>query len=361
MRPPTIVYTSNAMQAVIARADKLAPSDCPVLILGESGTGKGLVAEILHCRSARTKEPFVRVNCAEHEDALLRSEIFGHERGAFSGAEARKIGLAETAHNGTLFLDEVTEMSKPAQAKLLHLLEEKTLRRVGGVEPISVDIRVISATNKNPEELIEQSKFRQDLYYRLNGGTIVVPPLRDRMEDLSPLVRYFLKQYNKAHKTSYRLTPTALSVLMHYQWPGNVRELRHCIRAAIQLADSPSIDAAHILDVLNAKDNKEIMPFDAMMRRHLVKILMFTHWRLAEAGELLVDHPTTIRRKLDSFDVSREIREILGEDLDAILEEPKALLVQALRQAQWQKSAAAKALRITPYRLSRLMEKWNLT
>ncbi len=241
-RPDMLVGSGPAIQSVCKQIGRVAPKDVNVLILGESGTGKELVARAIYHHSRRNSSPFLAINCSAIPEALLESELFGHERGAFTGAERRRIGKFEQCHHGTLFLDEVGDMAPDTQAKILRLLQESRFERVGGSETIAVDVRVIAATNQNLDELIESGRFRKDLYYRLRGVTISLPALRDRAEDISELAHYFLFRYNRQMGTSARsISPAALELLQQYDWPGNVRELQSIIRESLIVSAGPTI------------------------------------------------------------------------------------------------------------------------
>jgi DNA-binding NtrC family response regulator len=241
-RPDLLIGSGLAMQSVCKQIGRVAPQDVNVLLLGESGTGKELVARAIYHHSQRNQSPFLAINCSAIPESLLESELFGHERGAFTGAERRRIGKFEQCHHGTLFLDEVGDMAANTQAKILRLLQEKRFERVGGSETIDVDVRVIAATNQNLEALIEGGRFRKDLYYRLRGVTIILPPLRDRREDISELAHYFLFRYNRQMGTAARsISPTALELLQQYDWPGNVRELQNLIREALIVSAGPTL------------------------------------------------------------------------------------------------------------------------
>ena len=232
--PDRLIGSGPAMQMVCKQIGRVAPQDVNVLILGESGTGKELVARAIYQHSRRSGATFLAINCAAIPESLLESELFGHERGAFTGADRRRIGKFEQCHGGTLFLDEVGDMAPGTQAKILRLLQEGHFQRIGGSELISVDVRVIAATNQNLDALIEQGRFRKDLYYRLRGVTIHLPPLRERREDIPELAHYFLFRYNRQLGTSVQsISPEALEVLQRYDWPGNVRELQSVIREAL--------------------------------------------------------------------------------------------------------------------------------
>lgn len=233
-KPDRLVGSSVAMQNVCKQIGRVAPQDVNVLLLGESGTGKELVARAIYHHSRRSKAPFLAINCAAIPESLLESELFGHERGSFTGAERRRIGKFEQCHGGTLFLDEVGDMAPGTQAKILRLLQEGRFERLGGNESIQADVRVIAATNQNLDALIEDGRFRKDLYYRLRGVTIHLPPLRERREDIAELAHYFLFRFNRELGTAVQsISPEALQRLEQYDWPGNVREMQSVIREAL--------------------------------------------------------------------------------------------------------------------------------
>ena len=238
-----IIGNSAAIQEVRDKLRLVAPTAASVLITGENGTGKELVARALHFQSRRAHRPFVEVNCAAIPEDLIESELFGHEKGAFTGATSRRQGKFDLAHEGTLFLDEIGDMSLKTQAKILRILEEQRFERVGGGRPIQVDVRVVAATNKNLQEEIDKGNFREDLYHRINVIPLHVPPLRDRREDIPLLANYFLKELaHESQAPPKTLTPRALEVLSHRPWPGNVRELKNFIWRVSVLTASPIID-----------------------------------------------------------------------------------------------------------------------
>ncbi len=232
----TIVYQSEVMAAMMKMIDRVAPSQANILVLGESGTGKELIAHAVHDRSARKNKPFVAINCGALRETLLESELFGHEKGSFTGAYARKIGLAETASGGTLFLDEIGELSAAIQAKLLRFIQEGEIYRVGGKDPIKVDIRLVCATNRELENEVQAGNFREDLFYRINTIVVSAPPLRRRKEDIPSLVTYFLNQSSQAYMggRGRTISDEAMKSLSRYDWPGNIRELQNvCERLQI--------------------------------------------------------------------------------------------------------------------------------
>lgn len=241
-RPDLLVGSSAKMQAVYKQIGRVAPLKVNVLLLGESGTGKELVARAIYHHSQRNQAPFVAINCAAIPEGLLESELFGHEWGAFTGAVRRRVGKFEQCHRGTLFLDEVGDMPPNTQAKILRVLQEGSFERLGGSETLSTDVRIIAATNQDLEKLIEEGRFRKDLYYRLRGVTIHLPPLRERPDDLSELAHYFLFRYNHQVGTAVRsISLEALNILQHYPWPGNVRELQSVMREALIKSAGPAI------------------------------------------------------------------------------------------------------------------------
>jgi two-component system nitrogen regulation response regulator NtrX len=241
-----IVHQGEAMRRVMAQVDRVAPSEARVCILGETGTGKELIARAVHDRSPRRGNPFITLNCAAVPGELIESELFGHEKGSFTGATTRHLGKFEQAHKGTLFLDEIGDMPMVMQAKLLRVLEERVVERVGGDRPITVDVRVVVATHRNLDELVKKGVFRQDLYHRVYVFPIVLPPLRERADDIPALVQHFAAQV--ADQNGWKpkpFEPDAIRELQRYGWPGNVRELRNVIERLLLLADGP-VDAASV-------------------------------------------------------------------------------------------------------------------
>jgi Nif-specific regulatory protein len=250
------------MRDVFEMIDKVSASDASVLIRGESGTGKELVANAIHYNSLRAKEPFIKVNCAALPETLMESELFGHEKGAFTGATQRRIGKFERAHGGTLFLDEIGTLNLAAQAKILRVLQEKELERVGGDDTIKVDVRIITATNKPLEKALEKGDFREDLYYRLNIFPIYLPPLRERKTDILLLADFFLEKYRGKYKKDVkRITTPAIDMLMRYHWPGNVRELENCIERAMLLCNNHVVHSYNLPpSIQTAESSETVLP-----------------------------------------------------------------------------------------------------
>ena len=245
MNQVSIVGKSGTVVDVLALATKAAASSATVLIQGESGTGKEVIAEGIHYASSRRRSPYIRVNCGAIPGALLESELFGHEKGAFTGAVKKKLGKFELADGGTIFLDEIGEMDKNMQVKLLRVLQQREFYRVGGEENVHVDVRIIAATNRNLEQLVKEGGFREDLYYRLNVIPLVLPPLRDRVDDIPLLVEHFIEKISKdTGRPVQGISPEAMNLLMHYRWPGNVRELENVIERVITLMDGDRIETA---------------------------------------------------------------------------------------------------------------------
>jgi len=259
--------------------------DLTVLILGETGTGKGLAARTVHELSTRASGPFVQVHCGAIPETLVESELFGHEKGAFTGAISRKLGKVELAKGGTLFLDEIGDMPLESQVKLLELLEERTFERVGGTETLQADVRILAATNRNLQQMVEAGTFRDDLYFRLQVFPVQLPPLRERREDIPLLAIYFMQRMaahlNKAQVT--QLTPQALSVLRAHDWPGNVRELEHAVSRAVVVCPGPAIRAEDIAlgwGAVEERPGAEIIPLAEHERRYIRKVLEQTGWAI---------------------------------------------------------------------------------
>jgi Nif-specific regulatory protein len=290
-----IVGRSNKMREVFEMIQKVSISDASVLIRGESGTGKELVANAIHYNSSRAEKPFIKVNCAALPETLIESELFGHEKGAFTGATQKRIGKFERAHGGTLFLDEIGTLNLAAQAKILRVLQEKELERVGGNETIKVDVRIITATNRPLEEALERGGFREDLYYRLNIFPIYLPPLRERKTDILLLADYFLEKYKTKYKKDIdRIATTAVDMLMRHHWPGNVRELESCIERAVILCNDKVIRSYNLPPSLQAtKSSESSVPgslssiMAAVEKEYIIDALKNTRGNIAQAARLL--------------------------------------------------------------------------
>ncbi|OGW34654.1 MAG: two-component system response regulator [Nitrospirae bacterium GWC2_56_14] len=256
-----IVSTSHAMEEALNLAGRVATSNATVLLRGESGTGKELVAKAIHYHSLRANAPLIKVNCAALPENLLESELFGHEKGAFTGASAKRIGRFEAADTGTIFLDEIGELTPGMQVKLLRVLQEREFERIGGNQTIKVDVRVITATNRDIEKDIREGKFREDLYYRLNVVSVVIPPLRDRKEDIPALMEHFIKKYAEENKKAISgVAAEARDLLMRYAYPGNVRELENFIERAVVLAKRGTITSADLPLHLQGAGNDDPVP-----------------------------------------------------------------------------------------------------
>lgn len=256
-----IIGNSHQMRDVYEQVAQVARTNTTVLLRGESGTGKELIAEAIHYNSLRNNKPFIRVNCAAVPENLIESEFFGYEKGAFTGAMTRKKGRFELADGGTIFLDEVGELSPSTQVKLLRVLQDQTFERVGGTETIKIDERVIAATNANLEELMARGKFREDLYYRLNVFSIILPPLRDRKTDILLLADHFMLKYGRQHsKAIKRISTPAIDMFMRYHWPGNVRELENCIERAVLVCEDQVIHSYHLPPTLQTAESSNTVP-----------------------------------------------------------------------------------------------------
>ena len=309
-----IVGTGPAMRRVFDAIEKVAPTDSTVLIFGESGTGKELVARAIHQRSARSEKPFIQVHCAAYAQTLLESELFGHERGAFTGADRRRIGRFELADGGTLFFDEVGEIAPATQIKLLRVLQEREFERVGGTQTIGVDIRLVSATNKDLKRAVTDGSFREDLFYRLNVFAIELPALRDRKEDIPHLVRAFLaREAKRFGRAEWSIDPAVIDALMEYDWPGNVRELQNVIERAAVMADDGEIAPVHLPPILTARRGAYValpdaaVDFDAELanfERQLIRHAYERSGRVkAQAAKLLGIDRNRLRYKMEKLGI----------------------------------------------------------
>ena len=328
-----IIGSSAKMQEIYKIVGQIAPSDVTVLLRGESGTGKELFARAIYQHSTRSKLPFLPVNCAAIPDTLLESELFGHEKGAFTGATSRRIGKLEQGQGGTIFLDEIGDMSLSTQAKLLRILQEKRFERLGGMETIKVDIRLIVATNKDLEEAITSGKFREDLYYRLNVVSIMIPPLKERKEDIPELVSYFLKKFNREFKKGIvGITPSAMEKIASYGWPGNVRQLENVLKRAMVLCQGEWI----------VED----------------QLLFEKGWERREAEEQL--SKKNVEDLLDSLFEELSTPSTASQDMDMISSLERGLILRALQKTQGNQVQAALLLGINRSTLRGKMERYHI-
>jgi len=312
-----IIGKSNKMQDIYALIENIAQSNITVLIQGESGTGKEMIARAIHNASLRRDDPFITVSCGAIPETILESELFGHEKGAFTGAIARKEGRFEMADKGTLFMDEIAEMSLKSQVDLLRVLQEKEFRRVGGIEVIKVDVRIIAATNKDLDKEVERGRFREDLYYRLHVVPINLPPLRERHEDIPLLVRHFLEKYNTQYNRKIKeVSPSTFNILLQYDWPGNVRQLEHVIEHTILMTKGEIIQARNLPEKLQKKS--KIKTDDALLER-------------------------------ENFNFKENVEKF-----------KKQSIIKALQSAQGVKKEAARILGISPRNLSYFIRKYEM-
>jgi DNA-binding NtrC family response regulator len=309
-----IIGRSPPMLAIKDLITRVAVSPAStVLVTGESGTGKDLVAKAIHYASGRAAKPFMNITCSALPETLLESELFGHERGAFTGADRQKHGLFETAEGGTVFLDEIGEMSAPLQARLLRVLEEKSFKRVGGTADLHVDVRVIAATNRQLEEEVRRQRFREDLYYRLNVLPIALPPLRARVEDIPLLAEYYVDAFNREFRKNVQsIVPEVMKRLQAYHWPGNVRELRNAIERALLLVDGPvlTVDCFPLLAGGGALTEGIALPaegvqLEALERSLVVQALERSGWNQTRAAALLGVNRDQIRYRIEKFKLER--------------------------------------------------------
>lgn len=319
---PEIVAESPQMKEVLRLVRRVAPSDTSVLITGESGTGKELIAQAIHRLSPRADKTFIDLNCAALQDSLLESELFGHEAGAFSGARARKLGLFELADGGTLFLDEIMEMPSQLQSKLLRALETRSFFRVGGVKKVEVNVRLLAATNRDPDRAVAEGLFRADLLYRVNSFEVNIPPLRERAEDIEPLSRHLLEKI--AGQNAPEITEPAAEALKSFSWTGNVRQLRNCLERAVLLSDNdlitvkelppevvykmekPNVSVSYAStgqSSVNSFQNVSPTNLRDSERQQIINALEKTGWHRGKTAELLGISPSTLYRRLREYDL----------------------------------------------------------
>jgi DNA-binding NtrC family response regulator len=321
---PEIISVSDQMREAVRLVERVAPSEASVLITGESGTGKELIAHAIHRLSTRAESSFIDLNCAAFQESLLESELFGYEAGAFSGAKGRKLGLIELADGGTLFLDEITELPMQLQAKLLRAIETRSFYRVGAVRKVEVNVRIVAATNRNPDDVVAAGTFRADLLYRINGFQISLTPLRERPADIEALTRHLLKQLGGA--TPPEMSPEVGDALRAYHWPGNVRQLRNCLERAVLLADNDRITLSELPPEVTrpishasqtigglppspspvfSPDTPATSSLREVERQQILAALEQTGWHRGKTAEILGISPSTLYRRLRDYNLER--------------------------------------------------------
>ncbi|HLG18507.1 MAG TPA: sigma-54 dependent transcriptional regulator [Bdellovibrionota bacterium] len=306
-QPEEVVGESAAMKKVLEMVRSVSQTDATVLIRGESGTGKEVIARLIHANSPRRYFQIVPVNCGAFTETLLESELFGHEKGAFTGAQYRRKGKIELADGGTLFLDEVGTISQKTQVDLLRVLETKEFTRVGGTKPVRVDFRVIGATNQNLEKMVEEGTFREDLYYRLNVFSLLLPPLRERREDIPLFANHFLKKYSRQmDKKIEEISPEAMDSLVRYRWPGNVRELANAMERAVVVGKPPAIRQEDLpFQVEHPANGSTGDSLEDMERVHVQRMLERMEWNITQAAETLGIDRVTLYNKIKKYDLRK--------------------------------------------------------
>jgi len=308
--PETIIAESTEMKGVLEEVDIVSPTDAVVLITGETGVGKDVIARLLHAKSERRMQPFIRMNCVELNEGVIESELFGHEKGSFTGAVSSKKGRLELADKGTLFLDEVGDIPMSTQKKLLRVLEQKAFERVGGIETINIDVRVIAATNKNIPYEIKKKRFRQDLFYRLNTVMINIPPLRERVDDIIPLARHFLLRFTK-DKKKLNFTKQLTDMLLSYNWPGNVRELKSTIERAVIFSHKGDTKLEKIFRERDFVSEQAAiftlecpsLKIDDVEKSLILKVLKDSDWNIQQAARILKVSRTTLYDKIEKHNL----------------------------------------------------------
>ncbi|HQR53189.1 MAG TPA: nif-specific transcriptional activator NifA, partial [Burkholderiales bacterium] len=334
-----VIGRSKRMQEVFAQVHQAAPGRASVLLRGESGTGKEAIARAIHCLSTRKDAPFVKVNCAALSETLLESELFGHEKGAFTGAIGERKGRFEQAHGGTLFLDEIGDISPAFQAKLLRVLQEREFERVGGNRTLHVDLRLITATNRNLEEMVSKGEFRADLYFRINVVCIVLPPLRERRDDIPLLAEHFLDRFNRDSGRKVSVAPGAMRILASCYWPGNVRELENCLERAATMVRG---------DVISEQD--------VPCQRD--QCLSSTLWKYQDVRALSV--PVVVVPHDDGGFAAAHAADGAHDTSAAGGASPRDRLVQAMERCGWVQAKAARLLNLTPRQLGYALKKHNI-
>ncbi len=302
-----IIGESRGINDVLEQIALVSQTDSTVLIRGESGTGKELVARAIHASSSRKYMPIITVNCSALSESLLESELFGHEKGAFTGAQYRRKGKFEMADGGTIFLDEVGDISPKVQMEFLRVIEDKKITRLGGSKEIDVNFRVIAATNRNLEQAVEDGSFRQDLYYRFKVFTIDIPPIRERVEDIPLLAMHFVKQFSrKMNKNLTSVSPEAMAVLKSYEWPGNVRELENALERAVLVCQSSEIRPEHLpFAKADRKDIPAIYSLSTMEKQHIENVLNETGWNISLSSRLLQIDRVTLYNKIKKYKLKK--------------------------------------------------------
>jgi nitrogen regulation protein NR(I) len=348
-----VIGDSPTMKEIYKIVEKVWDSPSTVLITGESGTGKELIARVLHERSFRKDLPFIKVNCAAIPENLVESELFGYEKGAFTGAVGSKPGRFELAHTGTLFLDEIAEIKKEVQVKLLRILQEQEFERVGGIKTIKVDVRLIAATNQDLQKEVKEGNFREDLFYRLNVVPIKLPALRDRKGDIPLLIRHFIAKYNKRlNKNIQNITEEAKIILMKYNWPGNIRELENVIERASLLSDSDYITVADLPEELRALGSAEVIPPTyAGIEKMEQSFLAETEIKTQESEIKNQDQPPGPTR------LDLTLKEAVKQ---ATIQVERNLIIQALRETRGNVTRAARKLGISRKSLQTKMKEYEL-
>ncbi|SEQ76574.1 Nif-specific regulatory protein [Solimonas aquatica] len=359
-----VVGVSKPMQEVFAEVHMVAPSRSTVLIRGESGTGKEAIARALHYLSPRKSAPFVTVNCAALSESLLESELFGHEKGAFTGASSERKGRFEMANGGTLFLDEIGDISPAFQAKLLRILQEREFERVGGSRPIKVDVRLVCATNRNLEGMIRRGEFRADLYYRINVVSIFLPPLRERREDIPPLVQHFITRFNRENRRELKISKEAIAVLMNCYWPGNVRELENCIERTAtmtrgELIDAPSFPCQNsrcLTQMLHHVDKEDAVA--AVAERAVPSISV----PIPPVPKRVSSEPPPENEEPLQVGPTAHLPNVPERQFgnEAPPQDQRERLIWALEQCGWVQAKAARLLRVTPRQLAYALQKYNI-
>jgi len=329
-----VIDKQSKMFGILNNVKRMAQSKASVLIQGESGTGKEIIAQSIYSHSQRNSKPFIKVNCAALSESLLESELFGHEKGAFTGADIKRMGRFELANGGTLLLDEISEVSPKIQSKLLRVLELEEFERVGGSKTLKVDVRVIATTNRDLEQEIEKGNFRQDLYFRLNVIPVIVPPLRERREDIPVLAEYFLEKFKSGMDTPLKeISKDAIDILVQYDWPGNVREIKNLIHRCTVMIDSEVLMPEHFENMLNmqkTKKSNEIsvgQTIEDVERELIYKTLEKTGGNKTRAAEILDVTPRTLRNKLSRY---KELQSGFGLNIEADIDDESRVSEESL-------------------------------